>query len=59
MPVAPTVSAAVTTNVKEPATVGVPLSTPALLKLNPVGKFALTVEKLNVPVPPVAAIEVV
>ena len=40
----------------EAAAEGVPLKTPALLKLMPVGRLAVIVEKVSVPVPPVAEI---
>ena len=53
VPIAPMESVAVTRNVKVPLAVGVPLKTPAELKAMPAGKFALTVVKVTVPVPPV------
>ena len=39
-----------------PAAVGVPESTPLVLKVNPVGKVPAVVANVLVPVPPVAAI---
>ena len=54
VPVAPIESVAVTRNVKVPLAVGVPLRTPALLRLMPAGKLALTVVKVSVPEPPAA-----
>src|SRR5205807_6155170 len=51
LPVQPLLSVAVTTMGKEPACVGVPARSPALLKVIPTGSV-LAVENVVVPMPP-------
>jgi hypothetical protein len=53
--VAPTLSVTFTVNVEEPAVVGVPLSTPAELKVNPAGAVPEEIVHVYGVVPPLAA----
>ena len=48
-------SSAWTVKLLSPAVVGVPVITPALLKVSPVGRFPLATDQLYVPEPPVAS----
>ena len=55
LPVAETLSVAVTVKLKSPVAEGVPLRTPLLLlRVRPVGKVPVVVLNVYVPLPPVA-----